>query len=668
MMAHAAANSTCIGKKTGIRGGRRQSSSIVRTVAVAVVACLFALPEGHADDRFPPYDNTEDVKAAWAARPDFYHFKTPADLPPDLVWESGGDYPEMGDPEAKKGGTLHLEMPDFPPTLRFFGPDGNNTFRGEHADNIEMTLVDKQINIDKWFPCIAEAWAVGADRKEVFFRLDPAATYSDGVKITVEDFFMYYYVAMSPHVKDPYMNQFIPQTYAGITKYDDRTFSITLKDLTPDPVYKANMSPLPRHFFREFTDDFPARYQWRKMPTTGAYDIKQEDVKLGRSITLSRVKDWWAKDRKHYRYRFNPDRIEYRRIGSADLAFEMFRQGKIDIFSTSRFIVVPPVYWYDKAEIPEILNGYIERYKFFNQYPRISRALYINQSKPFLDNVDVRLGVSHATNFDKVIAVVLRGDATRMNSVFAGYGRYTNPALKAKPYDVAKAQEHFAKAGFTKRDRDGVLMNSEGKRLSFKLSVGNQALYNQMALILKEDALKAGLEFRIESLDFTQLFKMGDQKTHEIILAGFGATPPYPRPWEYLHSDNAWEKLPDGTRKPKIDTNNFCMNANPEMDKLIDQQRIAPTEDEMQRLSWQIEMMAEELACTVPTWDTPFYRYLHWRWIRWPKDGNLKQTREAHQANVLWIDEDIKEETKQAMKDGKSFGEVSRVFDQYEER
>jgi len=59
----------------------------------------------------------------------------------------------------------------------------------------------------------------------------------------------------------------------------------------------------------------PARYQWRKMPTTGAYDIKPEDVKFGRSITLTRVKNWWAKDKKYYRYRFNADRMSYRLAG-----------------------------------------------------------------------------------------------------------------------------------------------------------------------------------------------------------------------------------------------------------------------------------------------------------------------------------------------------------------
>lgn len=633
----------------------------------SLLALLPACSPG-SDDRFPPYDNTAEVEAEWKSKPDLYRFKTIADLPPNLKWETGLDYPEMGDPEAKKGGTFNYDMPNFPPTLRFMGPDGGNTFRSEHWDNIEMALLAKHLNEDKWIPCIAEKWAVSEDRMTVFFQLDPAACYSDGVKVAVEDFFMMFYVALSKHAKDPFLPDYYSKEYSAITKYDDRTLGITLRETKPDPILTAtSVLPLPRHFFREFGEDFPARYQWRKMPTTGAYDIKPEDIKHGRSITLTRVKDWWAKDKKYYRYRYNPDRIVYRLVASIDTSFELLRQGKLDFFSSSA-LTVPPNYWYDKGDIPELLNGYIERYTFFNEFPRIPRCLYLNQSMPLLDNQDIRTGLNYAIDMDKVINVVLRGDAVRMQSSWSGYGRFTNPKLRALPFDPVKAQEHFAKAGFTKRNEKGVLENAEGKPLSFLLSVGNTPLYTQMALIWKEGALKAGLELRIEALDFTQLFKKGDQKEHEIILAGFGSMPPYPHMHEYFHSENAWETKPDGTKVKKVDSNNFTMTAHPELDKLIDQQRKAPNEDEMQRLCWLIEEFVQNLGCQIPTYESPFYRYYHARWMRWPKDGNLKITREATDAFVWWIDEDIKAETLAAKREGRSFGETTRIFDQYRQK
>ena len=49
-------------------------------------------------------------------------------------------------------------------------------------------------------------------------------------------------------------------------------------------------------------------------------------------------------------------------------------------------------------------------------------------------------------------------------------------------------------------------------------------------------------------------------------------------------------------------------------------------------------------------------------------DGNCKFSREGQDSFVWWIDEDIKKETLEAMRVGRSFGEKSRVFDQYQDK
>jgi len=635
----------------------------LRLLLLSFVFCLqvFCL---HADDRFPPYDNTAEVEAYWKSKPDFFQWKTPADIPADLKWETGADLPEIGDAAAKKGGTFHTEIASYPPTFRIIGPDANNSFRSEHWDNVYTWVVGRHPNADAWMPGIAESWAISADQRTIYFKLDPTATYSDGTRIEVEDFFMTFYVMQSAFIKDPWYNDYYNKEFTAVTKYDDRTFSYTLPTPKPDPLWiVGDIPPFSRKFYREFGEDFPARYQWRKAPSTGAYDIKPEGIKRGRSVTLSRVKDWWAKDKKFYRYRFNPDLIEFKVITSMDKGFEMFRQGQLDFFYAS-----PPPYWYDKSEIQEFYNGYIERGIFYNVYPRISRGIYLNQSKPPLDNLDVRVGINYALNFQKVIDVILRGDAVRMQSTVAGFGKYTDPSLRALPYDVVKAQESFAKAGYTKRDRDGVLMGDQGRRLSITLSAPNQPLITQIALMLKEEAIKAGLEIKVDSLDGTQLGKKVDQKNHEAVFGGFSATPPYPRFWEGYHSSNAWKVQPDGTRKAVPDTNNITMTADPAMDPIIDRQRDAQTEDEVQKLSWQLAKWVEAQAASIPTWESPYYRYAHWRWVCFPKDGNVKASQMPLDSFVFWIDEDKKEETLEARKKGTSYGEVTRIYDQYREQ
>ncbi len=637
---------------------RMRSRHLLLLLCALSLACASGL---RGDDRFPPYDNTEEVKAFWKSKPEFFQWKTPADIPADLKWESNADLPEFGDPAAKKGGTFHTDISSYPSTFRIIGPDANNGFRSEHHDNIFTWIVTRHPNADAWVPGMAEQWAISPDKRTIYFRLDPKLTFSDGTPIAVEDFFMTFYIMLSPYIKDPWYNDYFSKEFEAITKYDERTFSFTIPKAKPDPLwYVGDFQPMSRKFYIEFGPDFPARYQWRKAPSTGAYDIAPEGMKRGRSVTLHRVKDWWARDMKNFRYRFNPDFVEFKVIANPDKGYEMFRQGKLDFFYSST-----PRYWYDKSEIPEIYNGYIERHVFYNEFPRISRGIYLNQRMPGLDNLDVRLGINYALNFKQVIDVDLRGDAQRMQSTFAGFGKYTNPELRAKPFDVDKAQEHFARAGYATRGSDGVLVNAQGKRLSFTLTAPNSGPFVQIALRLKENALKAGLEIKVEALDLGQLYKKLDQKNHEMAFAGWSAQPPYPRLWEYYHSDNAWKVQPDGTKKIVPDTNNVTMTADPVLDPLIDQQREAPTEEEVQRLSWQLEKLIEDRACAIPAWESPFYRYSCWRWVCFPKDGNVKASQMPLDSYVFWIDEDKKEETKKAQREGRSYGEIMRVFDQY---
>ena len=67
----------------------------------------------------------------------------------------------------------------------------------------------------------------------------------------------------------------------------------------------GGIPPAASHFYDEFGPDFEERFQWIVPPTTGAYRLLPEDLVKGQSLTLTRVDDWWLKDKKFYRYRYN---------------------------------------------------------------------------------------------------------------------------------------------------------------------------------------------------------------------------------------------------------------------------------------------------------------------------------------------------------------------------
>ena len=156
-----------------------------------------------------------------------------------------------------------------------------------------------------------------------------------------------------------------------------------------------------------------------------------EDLVKGESVTLTRVDDWWLKDRKFFRNRFNADKLVYRVVRDPSKAWELFRAGELDYFP-----ITLPNYYYEKSEIPAVFNGYIERTTWYNQYPRPPWSLFFNTAEAPLDNPKIRRGIAYASNWEKVIDTVFQGDATRLPGFIAGYGAvsYTHLTLPTTPY------------------------------------------------------------------------------------------------------------------------------------------------------------------------------------------------------------------------------------------
>lgn len=665
-------------------------SSPLRLLAASAAALLF-LPgcgkkEPSADTpaagKTTASGNMEaDLARTMKEQSNFYRTAAISELPAELKWEDGSDLPEFADPAAKQGGTFRYYIADFPRTIRTIGPDATGGIRVYLLDYPGIAYVHPHPNVPgKVFPGLARQWAAGVDGRTHYFRIDPDARWSDGKPITTDDVVFSYYFMRSPHLREPWYNDFYTKTYERLTVYDKLTFAITLPQPKPDGVLRAgNNVPYPRHAFQDFGADWIEKYQWRTVPTNGAYELLDRNIDKGRSVTLTKVKNWWAANKRFWRYRFNPDRYRLEVIRDPDKAFESFTRGDIDMFGLGL-----SKYWYEMLPDthPLVASGLITKTKFFNQIPRPDWGLWINASKPGLDNVDVRLGIQFATNFDLVCAQYFRGDAVRLKTRSDGYGWNMNPAVSERPFDPAKARAQFAKAGFDQQGPDGVLRNAAGQRLSFTVSTYLASL-RDMLPILQQEALKAGLEFKLEVLDQTTGWKKVQEKQHEIALIALSRSVEfYPRYWETHHGANAYDDAylgPDGKpvekasagkpnpkpSKVRVQTNNMTMMFNPELDKVIESYDQATTMEEIKRLAAQAELIIYKEASWVNGWATPFHRTGYWRHVKWPKDFNVMQGRSAEEFFVHWIDEEERKVTEAARKDGRKFPPQVLTFDQY---
>lgn len=621
-----------------------------------------------------------DLATTVAEQSDFYHRAPISELPTDLDWQDGSDLPEFADPDARKDGTFYTSIIDFPRTLRTIGPDATGGIRTYLLDWVEPRWVHPHPNLPgRYFPGLAARWAIDHANRTAYVEIDPAARWSDGTPLTTADVEFTFYFLRSSHLRAPWYNDFYNTKYTRLTIYDERTFALEFPVDKPDLERFIDHSPYPRHAYQDFGPDWIEQFQWRVTPKLGPYNVRDEDIKKGRSITLRRDPEWWAKDRRFFRGRFNPDRVELNVIRDANKAAESFARGDIDMME-----LTSPKFWYEtlNENQPDIAAGRIQRYQFYNQMPRPEWGLWINTAKTALADRNVRLGLHHSSNFELVCDQYFRGDAEMMHTRSDGYPWRVHPTITFRPFDPVKAREYFAAAGYTEQGPDGVLQNATGQRLAFTVTTWGEPR-RDLLTILKQEAIKAGVEYQLEVLDGTTAFKKMQEKNHDIALLALAPVNElYPRYWETFHGSNAYEDAyfndagekvtsyfagtpnPD-PQKVRVQTNNMTSTFVPELDRLIETYDKAATMAEVKDLAEQIEQIIHDEAFWINGWAQPFYRGAFWRYVKWPEGFNGAATDRAEELFLFWINSAERDEIERARRTGETYPNDLLVYDQY---
>ena len=640
----------------------RQLETQGAELADALNACATPLPLGpaHAAAQARALTAAHGVCALLQRRRegDYLSYRTENDLPPDLAWQDGACEPELGSPHATKGGTLRLALQkSFPDTLRPIGPGSNNPMRRYLYDDISLPLVRIHPGTDRIIPGTADRWAVAADGRTVFFHIDPEARFSNGRPLTARDFLTALFVRTSPYCVDGGAKAEYLNNFSRITIYGNHLVSVTLAAARPYAPHFAAAAAECTAFYAEFGPDYPTRYQWRAAPTTGAYAPDPAALVMGHRITLRRVQDWWAANRKYTRHSCNVDRISYAFINEPSKIQELFRVGEIDAFSAR-----DADFWYEGLEIDSVRRGFIQRVHFSNIWPRNSFGFHLNCSAPPFDNRDFRLGFHHALNIRHVIDTILRGDFSRAGSYFRGFGKFSDSSIQALPYSPQLAREHFARAGFTIEGKDGILCKPGGSRLQVTVSSRIDPQYANCMNMLRQDAAACGLDLRLEQMDDTVFFQKVRKRQYNAAIWSWSFQPPLPDASSTFLSTNA--RRADGT--PLTGTDNITGIADPALDHAIMAAQNAGTEEEAVAAHHHLQRLIADTAVWVPAWTSSYWRFAQWRWLRWPDEPQCRfcppRYYDPLDSHLYWVDEDVKRETLEARHNGTSFPEQDIII------
>ena len=581
----------------------------------------------------------------------------PATLPPDLVWETNEGDPVFASPEARRGGTFRTSMLSFPLTLRRVGPDSNGAFAGYLRYN-QLGPVSYHPNTRRPIPSLATHWAYGADGRSIYYRLNPRARWSDGVPVTADDYVFAVRFLRSKVIVAPWYNNYYTERIRDVKRYDDHTIGVQGADAKPVSEMHAayGTGPYPRHF-HTISSDWVKNTNWEIEPNTGPYRITE--VRKGKYIELSRKADWWGDEIKYNQHRFNPDKVRVRVIRDANIAIQHFLKGELDAMD-----LVLPQFWHEKATGQPFDDGYIAKYWFYNDLPVPSAGMFLNTADPILADRQVRLGLAHAMNFDRVIETVLRGDYERLPTFQLGFGDYDNREIEAREFDLDQAGEYFDVAGFGQRGGDGIRQR-DGQRLSLRVTYGN-SLHTERLVILKQEAKKAGVSLELQLLDSSNAFKQMQEKKHQIAWMTWTSSGLSPRYWEHFHSVNA----------NKTQTNNLANYGDPVMDELILEFRASADFRERVDLAQRLEQMAHDAGVVIPTFQVPYTRAGAWRWVKLPEWLGTRTSSSLFNSQALsagifasgglfWIDTEEMARTLEAKDQGRVFEPVTIVNTDY---
>jgi microcin C transport system substrate-binding protein len=561
-----------------------------------------------------------------------------AEPPATLRWETNDKPQPIASPKAVPGGRITGYIDTYPLTLRQVGPDATGAFRALLDEN-DMSLVTMHPNTETWIPMLASHWALDPDGRTVYYRLNPAARWSDQQPVKATDFTFTLEFMRSPHIQSPWSNEYYSNTIQDIQSFQEKAgtevISIRLKEPTLDRILKTNIKPMPRHFYGTLDAGFVTKFNWKVPPNVGPYILTTLDK--GRRVVFKRKADWWAKDMPYFKHRFNVDEVVLKVVRDIQIAFEYLKAGQLDIMTLTN-----PEFW--KADDEVFSKGYVHKLQAYNDLPRSDYALILNSSHgPFQDQ-RVRQAMAHSMNVQRVIDELLKDGYQRLQGISQGYGTFTAPGIKARPFDLAKADELFKQAGWGTRNKEGIRVK-DGQPLSVTLTYAYPNMTPRF-VILQEDARKAGIDLKLQTMDPALAYKSYRDKAHQ--MAFFSWSIPY-RP-EYrsrFHSSFA--------NKPQ--TSNFSNTASPVLDQLIEEYEHASDDRKRIEKAHAIQNFVFQDSSYIPLFEVPYYRLAYWSWIQFPEVPGTKSTDglplfDSATGGLFWVDGDRQKSVMAARKRG----------------
>ncbi|MCZ6767955.1 MAG: extracellular solute-binding protein, partial [Acidobacteria bacterium] len=499
----------------------------------------------------------------------------------------------------------------------------------------------------EYIPVLATHWQISPDKMTYRFRINPNARWADGQPVTAEDVVASWTFRMDEGLQAPSSRM----TYGKFEKpVAESKYIVRVKSIKVNWrnfYYFSGLTITPAHILKDVDGAAYLRdYNFKMLPGTGPYVVREEDIDKGNSLTIRKRTDYWAEKHRLNVGLNNFEQIKEIVVRDPNLQFEMLKKGDLDYY-----FVNTAQKWVEELDFDRIQRGLIQKRKVFNHAPQGVQGLAFNMRRVPFDDIRVRKALFHLFNRAQLVEKLMFNEYLLQHSYYTG-GVYENPDNPKILYDPELALNLLAEAGWRNRDERGRLLKN-GQPLEIEILYSSQP-FERYFTVYQEDLRKVGITLNLRLVTPETRFKLMMERQFDTVAAGWGALL-FPNPETSYHSSLA----------DVNNTNNITGIKSSRIDELTEAYDGMFEVDERIAAIQEIDGILANLYPYILEWTAPFGRVAYWNKFGHPAGYFSRIGDYTDMPSLWWIDPEKLEQLDQAQRDSSIQLEVGPSEDRY---
>jgi microcin C transport system substrate-binding protein len=429
-------------------------------------------------------------------------------------------------PDAPKGGDLVLSA------VGSFDSFHPFIVRGSPATSVnriyDTLMRPNEDEPEGYYGHLAGSIIVWPENRGVTFVLRPEARFNDGSKVTADDV-VWTFNALREQGRPRYRQYYADVSEAIIEAPDRVGFRFKTTTNRELPLILGQLPVLPKAWWngRDFSKPLTE-------PPLGSGPYRVAEFELGRTVTLARVPDYWAKDLPTGKGLANFDRIRTEYFRDDTIALQALKAGQVDFRQESSSKT-----WATAYDFPAVEKGLVKKEALPHRLPTGMQGFFMNTRRPVFQDARVRQALAWVFDFEWVNANLFYGAYARTTSYFSNsdlaatglpsaaelallepFRAQLPPGLFTEEFKlpVSDASGNNRAAlrqalGFLKAAgweiKDLKLVNAAGVQMSFEILLSQPSM-ERVALPYVQWLARMGIDARVRTVDPAQYQRLSD--------------------------------------------------------------------------------------------------------------------------------------------------------------